>query len=63
MSIFIDCQFETTGTKLSAEIGEWFKENTIDSKFRRQNGFNHIWIGKKINQINENPKRIKLMEN
>jgi hypothetical protein len=56
-------KFETKGTKLSAEIAEWFEENTIGSIFRRQNGFNHIWIGKKINQINENPKRIKLMEN
>ncbi len=56
-------RFATKRTKLSREIAEWFEQNTIDSIFRRQNGFSHIWIGEKINQINDNPKRIKLMDN
>jgi hypothetical protein len=55
-------KFATKRTKLSREITEWFEQNTIDSMFRRQNGFSHIWIGEKMKQINENPKRIKLMD-
>jgi hypothetical protein len=55
-------KFETKGTKLPVEIAEWFEENTIGSIFRRQNGFSHIWIGTKINQINKNSKRIKINE-
>jgi hypothetical protein len=53
-------KFAMRRTKLLREITEWFEQNTIDSMFRRQNGFSHIWIGEKLNQINENPKRIKL---
>jgi hypothetical protein len=55
-------KFQTKGKDLSAKITEWFEENTIDSMVPiRDDGFSHIWIGEKINQINENPKRIKLM--
>jgi hypothetical protein len=56
-------KFETKGNDLSAKIAEWFEENTIDSMFRRYNECDYVWIGKKLNQINENPKRIKLMNN
>jgi hypothetical protein len=66
--IFERCQhlsiakFETIGRKYSSKIDEWFHQNTIDSTFRKQIRFSHVWIGKKINSINENPKRMKLME-
>jgi hypothetical protein len=56
-------KFETVRKKCSLEVAEWFDQNTIDSTFRRQNRYNHIWIGKKINPINENSKRIKFMNN
>jgi len=65
--IFERCQhlsiakFETIGRKYSSKIDEWFHQNTIDSTFRKQIRFTHVWIGKKINSINENPKRMKLM--
>jgi hypothetical protein len=54
-------KFATKGNDLSAKIDEWFEENTIDSMFGRHSGCDYVWIGKKLNQINENPKRIKLM--
>ncbi len=66
--IFKRCQylafikFEITRAKFSAEVVQWFQQKTIDSMFGRHNGCECIWIGKKINQINENPKRIKLMD-
>jgi hypothetical protein len=55
-------KFEITGAKFSAEVVQWFQQNTIDSMFGRHSGCDCIWIGKKINQINQNPKRIKLMD-
>ncbi len=55
-------KFETIGRKYSSKVDEWFDQNTIDSTFRKQNTFSHVWIGKRINSINENPKRMKFME-
>jgi hypothetical protein len=55
-------QFEVTRTKFSAEVAEWFAENTIDSAFWRHSGCDIIWIGKKINHISVNHKRIKLID-
>jgi len=67
--IFERCQylsfvkFEITQAKFSSEVVQCFQQKTIDSMFGRHNGCECIWIGKKINQINKNPKRIKLMDN
>ncbi len=56
-------KFEIPRRKFSREVIQWFEKNTIDSMFTRQNGCDRIWIGKRINRINENPKRIKVMKN
>ncbi len=47
-------QFEITRTKFSADVVEWFNQNTIDSTCWRHSECDIIWIGKKINH-----KRIK----
>jgi hypothetical protein len=56
-------KFEISRRKFSREVIQWFEKNTIHSMFTRQNGYDRIWIGKRINRINENPKRMKLMKN
>jgi len=55
-------QFEITRSKISAEVVEWFKQNTIDSTFWRHSGCDIIWIGKKRDEISINHKRIKLTD-
>jgi hypothetical protein len=62
-SYLVVVQFEITRSKISTEVIEWFKQNTIDSTFWRHSGCDIIWIGKKRNEININHKRIKLNDN
>jgi hypothetical protein len=52
-------QFETTRLKFSEEVIEWFTKHTISSAFERHNGCDIIWIGKKLEEVNVNYKRIK----
>lgn len=56
-------KFEMTYGTDSMKIEKWFDKNTIDSIFERRYRLIHVWIGNRINQINENSKRIKFMEN
>lgn len=55
-------EFEITRLKFSQEVINWFNQNTINSKFRRQNGHDIVWIGKRINCIKNNCKRMKLSD-
>ncbi|CAF1369931.1 unnamed protein product [Rotaria sordida] len=67
--IFKRCQnlsvvrFEITRSKFSQQVIDWFNQNTMNSTFRRHNGCDIVWIGKKINHIKDSHKRIKLDEN
>ncbi|CAF1382834.1 unnamed protein product [Rotaria sp. Silwood1] len=56
-------QFEITRLKFSQEVVDWFNQHTIDSTIQKHARCNIIWIGKKINHITDNHKRIKLDEN
>ncbi|CAF3171372.1 unnamed protein product [Rotaria sp. Silwood2] len=56
-------QFEISRLKFSQEVIDWFNQNTVDSTIRRRAGCDLIWIGNKINHIENNHKRIKLNEN
>ncbi|CAF4725063.1 unnamed protein product [Rotaria sp. Silwood1] len=56
-------QFEITRSKFSQEVIGWFNQNTKDSTFQRHAGCDIIWIGKKINHIEDSHKRFKLDEN
>ena len=50
----------------SMKIKQWFERNTSDSIYRKSNGFDIVWIGKKNNddqkQDNFKCKRIKISE-
>ena len=53
-------ELKNLSLKSSAEIKQWFEQNTINSVFQRYPGCDTIWIGTTIKQEIFNHKRIKL---